>query len=162
MNTHVLTHYECITKKGWIKNLRALRHKQRRHYECLLQYPFCYSKWQQLGEWLQLTGGSIHTAWNWFRNVESCQWDMKRGFLVASGCLSFLLRERQTFSSLQNIWFLPGNHHTTTRKILPWYKASIMDGVEQCKESESLVSSLKYWITNPKAQCASGLPVLLS
>lgn len=116
-----------------------------------------------LENWLQLMGGSILNAWNWFRNVESCQWDKKGGFLVASGCLSFLLRERQTFSSLQNIWFLPGNHYTTTRKILPWYKASIMDDrVEQCKEYESLVSSLKYWITNPKVHCASGLPVLLS
>lgn len=86
-----------------------------------------------------------------------------RGFLVASGCLSFLLRERQTFSSLQNIQFLLGNRHTTTRKILPWYKASIVDdGVEQCKESESLVSPLKYWIAKPKAHYASGLPVLLS
>lgn len=35
MNKHILTHYESITKKEWIKNLRALRHNQRRHYDCL-------------------------------------------------------------------------------------------------------------------------------
>lgn len=63
----------------------------------------------------------------------------------------------QTFSSLWNIWCHPGNHHTSTRKILPWCKASIMDNrVEQRKDSESLVSSLKYWPTS-----ASGLPAML-
>lgn len=41
-------------------------------------------------------------------------------------CILFA-KGSQTFSSLWNIWCRPGNHHTTTRKILPWWKASIMD-----------------------------------
>lgn len=48
------------------------------------------------------------------------------------------------------------------KRTLPWCKASIMGSrVEQWKEYESLVSSLRYGPTNLEAYCASGFPVML-
>lgn len=49
MTKHILTHYESVTEKEWIRNLRALGHNESRHCDYSNLHS-ATSKWQQPGK----------------------------------------------------------------------------------------------------------------